>query len=98
MSRHQAPDSIESYYQRYSRPLPTPPTRPGRESFMLHDRKWTGLSRWASMTDIISSKQITTFRIHTRPPHAPAEKREQQLDIWLTQAYDGLIIPNSVNC
>ena len=30
-------------------------------------------SRWATMTDIISPKQITTLRIHSRPPLAPAK-------------------------
>lgn len=30
-------------------------------------------SRWATVTDIISPKQITTLRIHSRPPLAPAK-------------------------
>lgn len=32
-------------------------------------------SRWATMTDIISPKQITTLRIHSRPPLAPAKPK-----------------------
>ncbi len=102
ISRHHAPEVIESHYQRFcitllffsllSTPLVCLPLISITVFFFFLNLSPTGVcslclprslegrdflpqseSRWATMTDIISSEQITTLRIHSRPPLAPAK-------------------------